>query len=143
MLDWLARLLQFVITWSQFLGLLTAPAALLCFAVGALRRGWRSNAAYWGMILLWPWHVYVWAVGIAICFSAWGWWGLLGLFLLAVIGLRGKAAWIGIVLAFMRGQPELGASLLVICAALLAAKFVAGWLLVHSPEAVAEPSESN
>lgn len=130
--DWL-QWLHVVMTWSQIIGLLSAPVALLCFAVAASRLRLRYAGAQWGLVFLWPWHIYAWALGIVLCFSGWSWLGL-GVLLALSLGLGHNALFLGIAEAIRSGRLELGSYLVVVCVGLLAARFAASWLMVHSPE---------
>lgn len=132
--EWLARLLQGVIDISHTVGVVTGPIALLLFVVAAALRSIRVGAAYWGLILLWPWHAYLWAIGIGLCFGAWGWWGLGALVLLSLFGARSNAAWLGIAAAFFGGQPLLASYLLAIAVGLFVLRLFGGWLIVRGSE---------
>lgn len=138
MLDWLASVLQFVITWSQFLGLLTAPIALVLLAIAAISKRRAINVLPWFLVLLWPWTLYVGAVGLALCFSAFGQLGWLAVIvapiLIVVFGVN--AAWAGVLIAFVSGSWSLGAYLAAICVGLMALKMATLLLAARAESAV-------
>jgi hypothetical protein len=72
--------------------------------------------------------------------SAWGWWGLLAVFLLGAF-LRMNAPGLGIIAALVTKQPALALLVGVILAALIATRFAFAWLVVHSPEVALEATE--
>lgn len=122
-------------TWSQFVGILTGPIALLLLLLALVVPKWRNSATQWTFILLWPWDVFMWAVGIAVCLSAWGWFGLAALLLLSIF-FKAKAAWVGIVAAFVSGESQLGMLLLAVVVARLVVKAAAVWLVAKAVEPI-------
>lgn len=139
MLDSVGNVLQVVATWSQLIGLVTAPVALILLVVAFVNERARSSAAQWTLILSWPWAVYLWAIGIGVSLSAWGWFGL-GILLVAAVFLGAKAASVGIVAAFVGGATQLALMLLAVAVVLFAVQLAATVLLAKASAAAATRS---
>jgi hypothetical protein len=137
MIDTLAPLIQAVMIWSQFVGILTTPLALGCLIAATFKQTLRERGVHWALVLLWPWNVYAWVLGTALCLSAWGSWGFGFLVALWWFGLG--AAALGLVAAIMSGQLIPGVYLLGACLLVFGARRWSAKLTTEAGGPTAEP----
>lgn len=145
MLDVLASVLEFVLTWSATIGVITGFVAVVALTVGAVSRRRSAGAASLALVMLLPWEVYAWALAVAVCVSEFGnlgWWAGVPLFSLWIF-VGPNAAWTGLFVAVLSGNWPLARLLTGTCLGILIVSALASVLIRRSRGPVAQVADSS